>query len=150
MMEASFEVRQLSGIYETEPWGMETDLWFLNMVAEVRVTRLISPTQMMARLLRIEYNLGRRDKVMNLPRTIDLDLLFFGDKCLKTEFLTLPHPYAHARRFVLTPLNDVAPRFVHPALRREVGHLLAECDDENRVRRWHPSPNQSACGAVSP
>ncbi|MBK6723522.1 MAG: 2-amino-4-hydroxy-6-hydroxymethyldihydropteridine diphosphokinase [Acidobacteria bacterium] len=74
MLEASFDVVRLSSIYETEPVGLDTDLMFLNMVAEVRVSN-ISHTQMMARLLRIEYLLGRGDKTIKKPRTVDLDIL---------------------------------------------------------------------------
>ena len=81
MIEASFDVVRLSSIYETEPVGLDTDLMFLNMVAEVRVTN-ISHTQMMSRLLRIEYLLGRGDKTIKKPRTVDLDILFFWrDRC---------------------------------------------------------------------
>ena len=150
MMEASFDVCKLSAIYETEPWEMESDLWFLNMVAQVKLANDISPTQMMARLLRIEYNLGRRDKMLNLPRTIDLDLLFFGKMRLQTDFLTLPHPCAHERRFVLTPLNEIAPHLVHPGIRRTIAELLADCEDDGKVRRWHPSPSQRACVTYEP
>jgi 2-amino-4-hydroxy-6-hydroxymethyldihydropteridine diphosphokinase len=67
---------------------------------------------MMARLLRIEYLLGRRDKSLNKPRTVDLDILFFGDQRMETEFLTLPHPRLHLRKFVLCPLAEIAPNFV--------------------------------------
>src|SRR5206468_6295615 len=115
LVESSFAVEKLSCIYETEPVGIEGGP-FLNMVAEVHV-REISPTQMMARLLRIEYLLDRRDKGEKRPRTIDLDLLFYGDTRLKTEFLTLPHPRLHLRRFVLAPLNEISPSFRHPGLK---------------------------------
>lgn len=91
LMEASFIVHKLSAIYETEPVGIDTDKKFLNMVAEIHVTN-VTPTQMMARLLRIEYLLGRTDKSIKRPRTIDLDILLFGDVRMQTEFLTLPHP----------------------------------------------------------
>lgn len=137
LMEASFAVQRLSCIYETEPVGMEGGP-FLNMVAEVSV-RDISPTQMMARLLRIEYLLDRRDKGEKRPRTIDLDVLFYGDTSLQTEFLTLPHPRLHLRRFVLTPLNEIAPTFRHPTLRCMIGELFEKCEDPNWVHRWDPN-----------
>src|SRR3954454_11479953 len=76
LMEASFVVCQLSGIYETEPVGIESEKNFLNMVAEIHI-HSVSPSQMMARLLRIEYLLGRREKSQNRPRTVDLDILCF-------------------------------------------------------------------------
>ena len=138
LIEASFIVHRLSGIYETEPVGVESHDKYLNMIAEVRTTN-ISPTQMMARLLRIEYLLGRTGKNQKLPRTVDLDILFFGDVQMDTEFLTLPHPRLHERRFVLKPLAKIAPNFVHPALKKEIVDLLADLEDTSEVKRWHPN-----------
>jgi 2-amino-4-hydroxy-6-hydroxymethyldihydropteridine diphosphokinase len=138
LLEASFVVCQLSGIYETEPVGIESNKKFLNMVAEIHV-RNVSPSQMMARLLRIEYLLGRKDKSLNRPRTVDLDILFFGDVRMESEFLTLPHPRMHERRFVLCPLNEIAPNFVHPVLGREIRELLAETGDQCNAKRWDPN-----------
>lgn len=138
LMEASFFVYKLSGIYETEPVGIDTDKKFLNMVAEIRVTN-ITPNQMMARLLRIEYLLGRTDKSQKKPRTVDLDILFFGDVRMESEFLTLPHPRLHLRKFVLKPLSKIAPNFVHPILQREIIDLLEACEDKSDVIRWQPN-----------
>ena len=140
MIEASFEVCQLSAIYETEPVDIESDITFLNMVAEVRFpVGMVAPSQMMARLLRIEYLLGRRDKSIKRARTIDLDLLFFGKLQTNTEFLTLPHPRLHLRRFVLCPLAEIAPHYVHPVLRKEIFEILTETDDRSEVKRWDPN-----------
>ena len=138
LIEADFCVNRMSCIYETEPVDLESELDFLNMVAEVRVHD-VRPTQMMARLLRIEYVLGRRDKSLKKPRTIDLDLLFFGKEVLETEFLTLPHPRLHLRKFVLIPLAEIAPHFVHPTLHKEIQELLDECEDLSYVSRWNPN-----------
>jgi 2-amino-4-hydroxy-6-hydroxymethyldihydropteridine diphosphokinase len=138
LIEADFAVKCLSRIYETEPVDLETDLDFLNMVAEIQVHD-VRPTQMMARLLRIEYVLGRRDKVEKRPRTIDLDLLFFGKEKLETDFLTLPHPRLHLRKFVLVPLAEIAPQFIHPVLHKDIQQLLSECDDISYVSRWNPN-----------
>jgi 2-amino-4-hydroxy-6-hydroxymethyldihydropteridine diphosphokinase len=135
---ANFVVHQMSCIYETEPVGIDTELNFLNQVAEVHVTD-VTPSQMMARLLRLEYLLGRGDKAIRGPRTVDLDILFFGDTILETEFVTVPHPRAHVRRFVLVPLNEICPTFVHPTLRKDIATLLAECEDTSWVHRWDPN-----------
>jgi len=138
LREASFEICKLSGIYETEPVGLDTDKAFLNMVAEVRVTD-VTPSQMMARLLRIEYNLGRGDKSVKKPRTADLDILFFGSEQLESEFLTIPHPRTHLRRFVLVPMQEIAPEFIHPSLDKTITQLLEECEDESWINRWDPN-----------
>ena len=138
LIEANFSVNQLSGIYETEPVDVDSDVNFLNMVAEVHVSD-VRPTQMMARLLRIEYVLGRRDKSLKKPRTLDLDLLFFGREQIDTPFLTLPHPRLHLRKFVLVPLAEIAPQFVHPTLHKEIRELLHSSDDMSFVNRWNPN-----------
>ncbi len=141
LIEASLEVTKLSAIYETEAVGMEDAPNFLNMVAEVNAG-IISPTQMMARMLRIEYLLGRKDKSQNLPRTIDLDLLFYGNLRLDTPFLTLPHPRVHLRNFVLVPMNEIAPDFVHPTKKKYIRDLVGVSKDRCRVVRWNPmNPN---------
>jgi 2-amino-4-hydroxy-6-hydroxymethyldihydropteridine diphosphokinase len=137
MLEASFVVHKLSAVYETDPVEVEGHSSFLNMAAEVRVHN-ISPTQMMARMLRIEYVLGRKEKSLKLPRTIDLDLLFYGNVRMNTPFLTLPHPRLHLRRFVLVPMAEIAPDLVHPGSRRSMRQLLGSTDDLSRVSRWHP------------
>ena len=144
LMEASFTVTKLSGIYETEPVEIESENNFLNMVAELRCES-ITPSQMMARMLRIEYLLGRKDKSMKRPRTIDLDLLFYNHEHVVSEFLTLPHPRLHLRNFVLVPMNEIAPAFVHPILQKDIRSLLAESADTSAVIRWNPhSANGSA------
>ncbi len=137
LLEASFVVSRVSAVYETEPIDIESSLNFFNMVAEIRVAN-ISPSQMLARLLRIEYLLGRRDKSQKKPRTVDLDLLFFGDQQMDTPFLTLPHPRLHLRKFVLAPMAEIAPNFVHPTLQKEICELLDEVEDPSQVTRWSP------------
>jgi len=137
LMEASFCVTKLSGIYETEPVEIESENNFLNMVAELRCES-ISPSQMMARMLRIEYLLGRRNKSLKKPRTIDLDLLFYNHEQIESEFLTLPHPRLHLRNFVLVPMCEIAPTYVHPILEKDIKTLLSESADTSAVTRWNP------------
>lgn len=138
LTEASFVVHKLSAVYETQPVGVTGHGPYLNMVAEIRVGG-ITPRQMMARMLRIEYLLGRRDRFLKKPRTADLDLLMFGDQIVETELLTVPHPRMHLRRFVLAPLAEIAPHAMHPVLKKEVSQLLAEVDDGSEVGRWDPN-----------
>jgi 2-amino-4-hydroxy-6-hydroxymethyldihydropteridine diphosphokinase len=137
LVEADFCVHKLSAIYETEPIDIESDVNFLNMVAELRVTN-VRASQMMARLLRIEYLLGRGNKTVKKPRTVDLDILFFGEICLESEFLTLPHPRLHMRKFVLMPMAEIAPTFVHPKLDKSIADILANVEDSTDVHRWDP------------
>jgi 2-amino-4-hydroxy-6-hydroxymethyldihydropteridine diphosphokinase len=136
MMDAGLRVSRLSNIYETEPVEVREQPHFLNLVAELRIANL-SPEQTLARLLRIEYALGRRrDGAPRGPRTIDLDLLLHGEANSDTDFLILPHPRLHLRRFVLTPLAELAPALVHPTLHKTIKQLLAEVDDTSEVKLW--------------
>jgi 2-amino-4-hydroxy-6-hydroxymethyldihydropteridine diphosphokinase len=139
MLDAGLDVIRLSSIYETEPVEYEDQPPFLNMVAELRGSTLPTPEQTLARLLRIEYSLGRTRDVHMGPRTIDLDLLIFKDGRSDTEFLQLPHPRLAARRFVLVPLNELVPTLIHPLLGKPVSELLATTKDRSTVTRWPPS-----------
>ena len=138
LMEASLPVFRLSAIYDTEPVGVESHDHYLNMVAEVHL-KTITPEQMLARMIRIEYLLGRRNKFENAPRTVDLDLLFYGGVNYNTPFLTLPHPRLHLRKFVLVPMAELAPHFVHPMLNKTIQEILAEVADHTKVKRWNPN-----------
>jgi len=139
LMEASLFVNRLSAIYETEPINIESELKFLNMVAEIHISS-ISPKQMLARMLRIEYLLGRRRPPRSkAPRTVDLDLLLYGNLTHQTPFLTLPHPRLHERKFVLVPLTELSPHTIHPVLNNTVQEILSEVADNSRVARWNPN-----------
>src|SRR3954462_5602916 len=145
MMEAGLCVTRLSAIYETEPVSDIAQPAFLSMVAEIG-NPLPAPEQVMARLLRIEYLLGRIRELKDGPRTIDLDLLMYGDLLRDTEFLRLPHPRLHLRRFVLEPLIEVAPRLHHPTLKCTCEELLDGIEDRSPVKRWAPLRELSAFG----
>jgi 2-amino-4-hydroxy-6-hydroxymethyldihydropteridine diphosphokinase len=138
MLAAGFEVTRLSSIYETQPVEYTNQPMFLNMVAELEGKTLPSPEQVLARLLRIEDALGRVREIHLGPRTIDLDLLICRDDQRETEFLRLPHPRLHQRRFVLEPLNELVPTLVHPVLHRTVKDLLNHSEDTSAVRLWKP------------
>lgn len=136
MMDAGLEITRLSSIYESEPVETFAQPYFLNMVAELGGDRLPAPEQMMARLLRVEYALGRKRESAKGPRVIDLDLLLYGDQTNATSLLTLPHPRMHLRRFVLTPLAELAPNLVHPTLKQTIRALLEKVDDQSKIKRW--------------
>jgi 2-amino-4-hydroxy-6-hydroxymethyldihydropteridine diphosphokinase len=138
MLDGGLPVHRLSQIYETEPVGVIDQPKFLNMVAELR-GELPTPEQLLARLLRIEYSLGRTREKQWGPRTIDLDLLVFDHQSRQTEFLTLPHPRLHQRLFVLVPLAELAPDLNVPGLNRSVNQLKQELRDETQVELWIPA-----------
>lgn len=136
-MEASIHVARLSGIYETEPVGVESHDDYLNMVAEVQISG-VTPEQVLARMFRIEYLLGRRQKFTRAPRTVDLDLLLYGGLIYRTSFVTVPHPRMHERNFVLVPTVELSPHIIHPVLNMPVHEILSASTDRSRVRRWNP------------
>jgi 2-amino-4-hydroxy-6-hydroxymethyldihydropteridine diphosphokinase len=138
MLAAGLDVIRLSSIYETQPVEYTEQPVFLNLVAELRGSTLPTPEQTLARLLRIEFALGRTRDIRFGPRTIDLDLLLFKDEQRDTEFLTLPHPRLHLRRFVLVPLSELVPNLIHPILQQSISDLVANCEDESSVKRWSP------------
>ena len=138
MLAAGLRVARLSSIYETEPVGVTQEQpAYLNMVAEL-VAPLPSPDELLARLLKIEYALGRTREQSKAARTLDLDLLLYGDERSETELLTVPHARLHLRRFVLVPLAQLIPDARHPALGLSYAQMLAATDDRSDVRPWKP------------
>ena len=122
---ASAEVRvvRVSSIYETEPQDVRQQPWFLNLVAEVETT--LFPMQLLNRIRKIEKELGRKRIVAKGPRTIDIDIVLFGNFVIDTPQLGVPHPRMQDRRFVLEPLAELAPDLRHPVTRRSVREMLA-------------------------
>ncbi len=106
--------------------------WFLNQVVEAETT--LFPRQLLARLLRIEREMGRRRLVPNGPRVIDLDILLFGYLTIRAAGLEIPHPRIAERRFVLEPLAELAPGIRHPRNGRTIREMLSETMDQ-AVRR---------------
>jgi 2-amino-4-hydroxy-6-hydroxymethyldihydropteridine diphosphokinase len=115
-------IQRISSVYETEPQGRRNQRWFLNLVAEARTD--LFPRQLLGRIARIEQQLGRRRMLANGPRTIDIDILFFGGVIVETPELTIPHPRFAERRFVLAPMVELAPDLRDPVTRRTMRELL--------------------------
>ena len=117
----------VSSLYKTKAWGVENQPDFLNQVLIVE-TRL-SPEQVLATALAIETKMGRKRERKWYTRLIDIDVLFYGQEVIKTDNLTLPHPFLQDRNFVLVPLAEIAPDYIHPILKKYVKELLNTCPD---------------------
>ena len=129
-------VMEVSAAYESEPWGFEADEWFLNRV--IAVDTELEPETMLQQLLEIEAELGRvrhPNQEGYASRPIDLDILYFGERVILSDRLTVPHPRLHLRRFTLVPLCELIPDFLHPVLHKTQSELLEECHDALEVRK---------------
>jgi len=138
MLDAGHEVTRLSQIYETEPVETFAQPIFLNMVAELRVEARLKPEELLEHFLGVEQLLGRTRDSLKGPRTIDLDLLLYGEELVNNQRLTLPHPQLHRRRFVLVPLTELCPNLEHPVIHRTIAELLQETTDKSEVKLWRP------------
>lgn len=115
-------ILRVSSVYETEPQGRRNQRWFLNLVVEAETD--LFPRQLLGRIARIEQQLGRRRMLANGPRTIDIDILFYGGFVIDTPELKIPHPRFAERRFVLAPMVELAPDLRDPVSRRTMRELL--------------------------
>ena len=130
---AGLEVVRVSPFYRTEPVGYRPQPWFVNVVAEVRTDLL--PLRLLSVLQRIELKMGRRRTTPKGPRPIDLDILFYDNAVVRSAALTIPHERMAERKFVLIPLNELAPNLRHPVTRRTVAEMLSETPDRSQVVR---------------
>jgi 2-amino-4-hydroxy-6-hydroxymethyldihydropteridine diphosphokinase len=120
-----------STIYETAAWGFTEQPPFFNQALQVETA--LSATELMQQLLIIELSLGRERLLPLGPRTIDLDIIYFNNEIIQNDIVSIPHPRMEQRNFVLIPLNEIAPTYLHPVLNIPTSTLLKQCKDESHV-----------------
>jgi len=131
------EIVRISSLYETEPVGNEDQPNFINSVVEINTD--LSPHELLTHLKSIEDKLGRVRGEKWGPRVIDLDIIFYDDLVMKYDDLIIPHPRAHLRRFVLEPICEIAPDFIHPELETSILELLEKLGDSKMVIKLEQS-----------
>lgn len=128
------EILAHSPLYETEPVGYKNQGWFLNTVIKIQTS--LSVEKLLQSLLAIEKKLDRTHAIKNGPRTIDLDILFYDNEIIHDDNLEIPHPRLQDRAFVLIPLNELAPRLIHPQLQETVENILNKLQNQKEVRLY--------------
>lgn len=132
-LESLGQARAISSFYETEPVEFTAQPWFLNCAVALETGK--SPSQLLRALLDLEQEMGRHRTQSKGPRTIDLDILLFGDEVIDVPGLTIPHPALAQRRFVLEPLAEIAPDLIHPILGKTIRELCDALPPGQAVRK---------------
>ena len=125
-----------ASIYSTEPKELRAQPWFLNTVVEA-VTEL-DPEELLGVCLDIEKSRNRTRRETNGPRTLDIDIILFGDRVVRSEAVTIPHPRYAARRFVLEPLAEIAADVIDPVRSQPIGEIFEQARDSSLVERFAP------------
>lgn len=124
-----------SSLYRTAAWGPIPQPDFMNVA--IMLHSILPPQILLKKILGIESRLGRKRTVKYGPRTIDIDMLFYGTEVIKSKKLTVPHPEIANRKFVLMPCCEIIPHFIHPILNLSIKQLLVICKDELEVTLWN-------------
>ncbi len=125
---------QESSIYESTPWGFDSENDFLNQV--IIILTKLSPKGVLDFCLKIENDLGRKRQSVNYSsRTMDIDILFYNDEIFNEPDLIIPHKNLHKRLFTLIPLVELSPDFIHPGLKENLSELMGKCDDKSEARK---------------
>lgn len=127
------EIELKSAVYETKAWGVEKQPDYLNLVVVVKTE--LKPIEILNKTQKIEQELGRKRLEKWGARTMDIDILFIDNEVLNTERLTIPHPLINVRKFVLLPLLEIAPNFIHPIFKDSIKNLYLKCDDRLLVEK---------------
>lgn len=122
-----------SNLYATAAWGNTSQPDFLNQV--IKIATNLQAAETLETILSIEKKMGRIRTVKNAPRIIDIDILFFNNEIINQSDLIVPHPEIQNRRFVLTPLYEIAPQMIHPVLNKTIEQLLSQCPDQLAVKK---------------
>ncbi len=127
------EIIRTSAFYESEPWNMNSDNWFVNAVVELKTT--LMPHQLLEQCQRIEKQLGRKPSKPGEyeDRTIDIDILFYKKEIINEPDLIIPHKYLHLRAFTLVPLLELIPDFEHPVLHKTISQLHEDLENPEMV-----------------
>jgi 2-amino-4-hydroxy-6-hydroxymethyldihydropteridine diphosphokinase len=126
-------ITKKSSLYETKAWGIEDQENFINLTIEVETA--LFPLELIEKLLAIENKMGRKREIKWASRIIDIDILFFENYRINTSNLTIPHPYITYRNFVLAPLLDICPEFMHPTLKKTIKQLNTESKDNGWIKK---------------
>lgn len=127
------KIEKISSIYETKAWGVKNQPDFYNQVIQLETK--LAPLAVLMAIQSIEIQLGRTERQKWHSRIIDIDILYYGDQFIGTDVLRVPHSQMHNRNFTLHPLNEIAPDFVHPVLKKTTKQLLEECKDDLPVKK---------------
>ncbi len=129
----NISIVRTSAFYETEPWNMNTQTWFVNAVVEIKTK--YTPNELLNICQKIEKQLGRTDKETKeyLDRTIDIDILFYNKDIINEENLTIPHKYVHLRAFTLVPMLELNADFIHPILHKSIVEMHNDLENPEMV-----------------
>lgn len=128
------KVLNTSGIYESEPWGVKNQNYFLNQVIEIETH--IDPNDLLNICKKIEYDMGRKPEIRWGKRIIDIDILYYQSKIINQENLKIPHKLMHDRKFVMIPLNELNENHLHPILKITNKEILNKCIDSCNVKYY--------------
>jgi len=134
MLESRVDVRSVSSVYETEPWGLKNQPLFLNLVCSGQTD--LTPYALLDFVKGIEQQLGRQSAVRYGPRPIDIDILFYDRRIFRSSRLEIPHPRLADRAFVLYPLADIAPDLEHPVTGKTVCAMLAALEESGTAQNY--------------